>query len=54
MTDPLMTDPLSLAELLDTNTYKQNPPKSSQQWRREQQSQRSGLGDSLTVRDVLL
>lgn len=27
MTDPLMTDPLSLAELLDTNTYKQNPPK---------------------------
>jgi hypothetical protein len=54
MTDPLMTDPLSLAELLDTNTYRQNPPKSSQQWGREQQSQRLGLGDSLTVRDVLL
>ena len=52
MTDPLMTDPLSLAELLDTNTYKQNPPKSSQQWGREQQSQRLGLGDSLTMLDA--
>ena len=54
MTDPLTTDPPCLAELLDTNTYKQIPPKSSQQWGREQQSQRSGLGDSLTVLDALL
>ena len=49
-----MTEPPSVVELLDTNTDKPIPPRSLQQRGREQQSQRSGPGNSLTVRDALL
>jgi len=44
-----MTDPPSVVERLDMNTDKPTLTKSLQQLGREQQSQRLGLGDSLTM-----
>ena len=44
----------AVVELLDTKTDKPIPPRFLQQRGREQQSQRSGPGNSLTVRDALL
>ena len=48
----ITTDPPSVVEQLDTNTDKPTLTKSLQQWGWEQQSQRLGLGDSLTMLDA--